>query len=58
MAIFIKRGEVIGYKVGEKVYHLECYKKAKKPPIADDVVTHDELEGYPAICDMCGEEIE
>ncbi len=57
MPIF-KSEDVIAYKVGEKIYHPECYRNTKERWIADDVVRQDELEEYTIICDQCGKEIE
>ncbi len=57
MTVF-KREGIIAYKVGEKVYHPQCYKSIKKTSVVDDVVTQDQLEDHIFICDRCGEEIE
>lgn len=57
MPIF-KTEDVIGYRVGDDVYHPECYAAIENKMIADGVVKGEETEKNIFICDKCGKEIQ
>jgi hypothetical protein len=57
MPVF-KREDAIGYRVGERVYHPDCFQRIKTPPEFIDVVRAEETEKHIIICDECGKEIE
>jgi hypothetical protein len=57
MPIFKKEG-TIGYRVGESVYHPECYEAIENKIRVTDVVKEEETEEHIFICDRCNKEIE
>ena len=47
------REEVLGYGVGEKVYHESCFEGGD----FDSVITERDAEDSLFVCDECGNEI-
>jgi len=55
-----KREEVIGYWVGQQVYHEECYSEMKEEGKENvtGVIHSEDTEDSIFLCDECGKEIE
>jgi hypothetical protein len=56
MPVF-NREDVIGYWVGQEVYHPECFDGIEQTLMVDDVVRGDGLAEKIFLCAKCGKEI-
>ena len=49
--------DIIGYWVGQEVYHPECFESIEETLMVDDVLRGDGLSGKLYLCAECGKEI-
>ena len=56
MPVYKRDKKIIGFRVRQKVYCLECYKELGEP--STGAIQESDLEENLFHCDKCGEEIE
>ncbi len=57
MPVFNNREDIIGYWVGQYVYHPECFESIEETMMVDNVLRGDALEKKIFFCAKCRKEI-